>query len=62
MMRRTFSTLAFQGGVPPHIIMDITGHKDLTTFQKYIGVTESKIDRAKAFGDAIRKVKQSITK
>ena len=62
MMRRTFSTLAFQGGVPPHIIMDITGHKDLTTFQKYIGVTESKIERAKAFGDAIRKVKQSITK
>jgi len=59
MMRRTFSTLAFHGGVPPHIIMDVTGHKDLTTFQKYIGVTESKIDRAKAFADAIRRVKKS---
>ena len=59
MMRRTFSTLAYHGEVPPHIIMDITGHKDIVTFQKYIGVTESKIDRAIAFGDAIRKVKYS---
>ena len=59
LMRRTFSTLAYHGEVPPHIIMDITGHKDIATFQKYIGVTESKIDRAKAFGDAIRKIRNN---
>ena len=56
-MRRVFSTLAYHGGVAPHIIMDITQHGDISTFMGYIGVTESKIDRAKNFGDKMRQVK-----
>ncbi len=57
LMRRVFSTLAYHGGVAPHIIMDITQHGDISTFMGYIGVNESRIDRAKNFGDKMRQVK-----
>lgn len=39
--RRTFVTLSLEKGMRPEIVMSITGHKDYTTFKKYIKLTES---------------------
>lgn len=40
--RRTFATLAFERGVPSHIIMSITGHKTEKSFMRYIKTTKEK--------------------
>ena len=34
--RRTFITISLKLGVPPEMIMKITGHKDRVSFQKYV--------------------------
>lgn len=34
--RRTFATLNYLNGVKPYAIMEITGHKSLTSFEKYL--------------------------
>lgn len=39
--RRTFVTLSLQKGMRPEVIMAITGHKDYTSFKKYIKITEN---------------------
>jgi site-specific recombinase XerD len=39
--RRTFVTLSLEKGMRPEIVMSITGHKDYSTFKKYIKLTES---------------------
>jgi integrase len=38
--RRTFVTLSLQKGMRPEVIMQVTGHKDLRVFQKYIKINE----------------------
>lgn len=42
--RRTFITISLKLGVPPEMIMKITGHKDRVSFQKYVrfDIEESK--------------------
>lgn len=39
--RRTFVTLSLEKGMRPEVVMSITGHKDYTTFKKYIKLTEN---------------------
>lgn len=39
--RRTFITLSLEQGMRPEALMPITGHKDLRTLQRYIGVTDN---------------------
>ena len=39
--RRTFVTLSLEKGMRPEVIMSITGHKDYTTFKKYIKLTDN---------------------
>jgi integrase len=38
--RRTFVTLSLMRGMPPHVVMQITGHTDFKTLEKYIRFTE----------------------
>lgn len=38
--RRTFVTLSLEKGMRPETVMSITGHKDYTTFKKYIKLTD----------------------
>lgn len=37
--RRTFVTLSLERGMRPEAVMKITGHKDMKSFQRYVGVT-----------------------
>ncbi|QLH52845.1 MAG: hypothetical protein CH6_0227 [Candidatus Kapaibacterium sp.] len=37
--RRTFVTLSLQKGMRPEVVMQITGHKDLKSFSRYIEIT-----------------------
>ena len=39
--RRTFITLALEGGMRPEVVMRITGHKNHKTLQPYIKITEN---------------------
>jgi len=39
--RRTFVTLSLEKGMRPEVVMSITGHKDYSTFKKYIKLTEN---------------------
>ncbi len=34
--RRSFATISILNGVPPHLVMTMTGHKTLPSFEKYI--------------------------
>ena len=45
--RRSFATNAFKRGIPPYLIMSITGHKTETEFMKYLKVTTA--ERAEMF-------------
>lgn len=45
--RRSFATNAFKRGIPPYLIMTITGHKTETEFMKYLKVTAE--ERAEMF-------------
>ncbi|GAB2955014.1 site-specific integrase [Hymenobacter coalescens] len=45
--RRTFVTLALEGGMRPEVVMQITGHKNFRTLQPYIKIT-SKVVMAEA--------------
>jgi site-specific recombinase XerD len=46
--RRTFITLSITKGIPIPVIQSITGHKDLSSFQKYIQINnKAKIDAMK---------------
>lgn len=38
--RRTFITLSLEKGMRPEIVMNITGHKDYKSFQKYIKLSQ----------------------
>lgn len=38
--RRTFVTLSLEKGMRPEIVMQITGHKNYSTFKKYIKLTD----------------------
>jgi len=38
--RRTFVTLSLEKGMRPEVVMQITGHKDLKTFQRYIKIID----------------------
>ncbi len=48
--RRTFITQAIIRGVPPHIIMAVTGHKTVTTLEGYIKLVDSDVN--KTFNEA----------
>ena len=37
--RRTFVTLSLEKGMRPETVMSITGHKEYSTFKKYIKIT-----------------------
>lgn len=43
--RRTFITLCLQKGMRREIVMRITGHKDLRSFEKYIKITDDTLER-----------------
>lgn len=44
--RRTFATISLELGLQPSIIMKITGHKTLSSFEEYIGfTTKNAVDR-----------------
>ncbi|HEX8350920.1 MAG TPA: site-specific integrase [Hymenobacter sp.] len=43
--RRTFVTLSLERGLRPEIIMKITGHKDWKSFQRYVNITDSAVER-----------------
>jgi integrase len=45
--RRTFSSNAFKNGIPPYLIMAITGHRTERQFMEYIKVTDD--ERAEMF-------------
>jgi len=38
--RRTFISNALANGMPPHIVMEFTGHSDYKAMEPYIDVTE----------------------
>ncbi len=38
--RRTFITLSLERGMSPEVVMSITGHKEYSTFKKYIRLTD----------------------
>lgn len=38
--RRTFVTLSLEKGMRPEVVMEITGHKEYSTFKKYIKITD----------------------
>lgn len=44
--RRTFITLSLRKKMQPHLVMGITGHKDLKTMYRYIGYTEDEKTKA----------------
>lgn len=39
--RRTFVTLALEGGMRPEVVMRITGHKDYKTLHRYLKITDA---------------------
>jgi len=41
--RRTFATHSYLRGIDPYVIMKITGHKDLKTFQIYLRLDELQV-------------------
>ena len=44
--RKSFATLSLDRGVPIHTIMAITGHKSLSSFQRYMAYNKSSISDA----------------
>ena len=52
--RRTLATLLVDAGLPYHQVMKITGHKKLTTLQKYIK-SEADVDGMLAVGNGLLK-------
>ncbi len=38
--RKTFVTLALEDGIPPHLVMKLTGHRNLKSFNRYVSATE----------------------
>jgi integrase len=42
--RRTFITLSLEKGIRPEVVMNIAGHKDFRTTQKYIKLVDNVID------------------
>ncbi len=42
--RRSFVTMNLQAGTPQAIIQDITGHKSLTQFNKYVNKQQGRAD------------------
>ncbi|SMB92598.1 integrase family protein [Hymenobacter roseosalivarius DSM 11622] len=49
--RRTFVTLALEGGMRPKVVMRITGHKDYKSLHRYLKITDAVVQ--KEFGDYI---------
>lgn len=43
-MRRTFVTCSKTLGIDDHTIMEVTGHKNMTNFKKYLKLTNSVVD------------------
>jgi integrase len=43
--RRTFVTLSLEKGMRPEVVMEITGHKNYKTMQKYLKITDSVKER-----------------
>ncbi|MCH8902912.1 MAG: site-specific integrase [Bacteroidetes bacterium] len=39
--RRTFITLSLEKGIRAEVVMEMTGHKDYSTFKKYIKITDN---------------------
>jgi hypothetical protein len=52
--RRTLGTILVDAGLPCHQVMKITGHKKLTTLQKYIK-SEADVDGMLAVGNGLLK-------
>lgn len=50
--RRTFIILALERGMRPEVVMKITGHKKLSTLQRYISITDTVVqsEMSLAFG------------
>jgi integrase len=57
--RRTLATLLVDAGLPYHQVMKITGHKKLTTLQKYIK-SEADVDRMLAVGNGLLRLRESL--
>jgi len=51
--RRTFTTLSLERGMRPDILQTITGHKDKSSFSKYIKLTETALydEMMRVWGD-----------
>jgi|GEM_PF-1389124 len=43
--RRTFVTLALEAGLRPETVMKVTGHKDWSSFKRYVNIADSTIER-----------------
>lgn len=54
LYRRTLATQLIDAGLPYHQVMKITGHKKLTTLQKYIK-SEADVDGMLAVGNGLLK-------
>ncbi|MDX5478334.1 MAG: site-specific integrase [Cyclobacteriaceae bacterium] len=50
--RKTFATLSLEKGIPAETVMEITGHKSYSSFQRYVKVTEERKrnEMARAWG------------
>lgn len=49
--RRTFITQSLERGIPPEVIMEYTGHSDIGTLMRYVGITDRlKFDQMKKWG------------
>lgn len=56
--RRTFITQSLERGMRPEVIMQITGHKKLSVFQKYIKITQNikELEMKRAWDEEIMRV------
>lgn len=56
--RRTFVTQSLERGMRPEVVMQITGHKDYKSFNKYIKVTDRQkvVEMKKAWQEAVLNV------
>jgi len=66
LARRTFITLSLEKGMRPEVLMEIVGHKDYKTMQRYIKITQTvkKSEMQKAWGndDLDEKIKPETKK
>ena len=66
LARRTFITLSLEKGIRPEVLMEIVGHKDYKTMQRYIKITQkvkkSEMQKAWENDDSHEKIKPETKK